>query len=207
MTNLPARPASTEVEILSRRRVYDGFCKVDVIEAAYTRLDGSPGKLSRELHHHGNAVAVLPVDRNRKTVLLVRQLRIPPLVEHDNGFPLEVCAGLIDPGENAAEAAAREMQEELGFRPRGLQAVCSILPSPGMLGEKLDLFLADYEHADNSDFGGGFGGGVAEEGEDIEILEFSCRDLAELLRKGDLQDAKTVVLVQRLMLDEPELFA
>lgn len=203
MTNLPARPASEDVEILSRRRVYDGFCKVDLIEAAYTRLDETPGRITRELHHHGNAVAVLPVDRNRKTVLLIRQLRIPPLVEHDTGFPLEVCAGLIDPGENAAEAAAREMKEELGFRPHSLQPIGAILPSPGMLGEKLDLFLADYDHDDNA----GFGGGLADEGEDIEILEFTCRDLADLLRKGDLQDAKTVVLVQRLMLDEPELFA
>ena len=203
MTNSPARPVSTEVDILSRRRVYDGFCKVDVIEAAYTRLDGTPGRITRELHHHGNAVAVLPVDRSRKTVLLVRQLRIPPLMEHENGFPLEVCAGLIDPGEKAAEAAAREMEEELGFRPRGLKAVCAILPSPGMLGEKLDLFLADYSHSDN----GGVGGGLDHEGEDIEILEFTCRDLVDLLRQGDLQDAKTVVLVQRLMLDEPGLFA
>jgi len=207
MTIPPARPASTEVDILSSRRVYDGFCKVDLIEAAYTRLDGTPGRITRELHHHGNAVAVLPVDRKRKTVLLVRQLRIPPLVEHENGFPLEVCAGLIDLGENAADAAAREMEEELGFRPRHLQAVCAILPSPGMLGEKLDLFLADYDHDDYSGFGGGFGGGLDHEGEDIEILEFTCPDLADLLRKGDLQDAKTVVLVQRLMLDEPDLFA
>lgn len=203
MIDSPARPVSEKVEILSRRRVYDGFCKVDLIEAGYTRLDGTPGRITRELHHHGNAVAVLPVDRSRKTVLLVRQLRIPPLVEHDTGFPLEVCAGLIDPGENAAEAAAREMEEELGFRPCSLQPIGAILPSPGMLGEKLDLFLADYSHSDN----GGVGGGLADEGEDIEILEITCRDLSDLLRKGDLQDAKTVVLVQRLMLDEPELFA
>lgn len=203
MINLPARPASEDVEIRSRRRVYDGFCKVDLIETAYTRLDGSPGRLTRELHHHGNAVAVLPVDRKRRTVLLVRQLRIPLLVEHENGFPLEVCAGLMDPGESASEAASREMEEELGFRPRSLRAAGAIYPSPGMLGEKLDMFLADYSHDDNR----GFGGGVAEEGEDIEILEFTCRDLADLMRNGDLQDAKTVVLVQRLMLDEPGLFA
>lgn len=203
MNDSPARPATEDVEILSRRRVYDGFCKVDLIEAAYTRLDGTPGRITRELHHHGNAVAVLPVDRSRKTVLLVRQLRIPPLVEHGMGFPLEVCAGLIDPGENATEAAAREMEEELGFRPRSLQAKGAILPSPGMLGEKLTLFLAEYGNGDKD----GFGGGLAEEGEDIEILEFTCRDLAGLLSKGALQDAKTVVLVQRLMLDEPDLFA
>lgn len=195
--------SNRDIEVLSRQRVYDGFCKVDVIEVEYTRLDGTRGRLSRELHHHGNAVAVLPVDRERGTALLVRQLRVPALIEHDSPFPLEACAGLIDPGEDAATAAAREMEEEVGFRPRNLRAVGSIFPSPGFFGEKMDLFLADYGKADNN----GAGGGLDEEDEDIEVLEFTCSDLARLLRRGELPDAKTVVLIQHLMLEVPELFA
>lgn len=201
--DLLAVPTSDEITILSRRRAYDGFCKVDVVEVEYTSRDGTRRRMHRELHHHGNAVAVLPVDRDRKTVLLIRQLRIPSLLEHGCGFPLEVCAGLIDPGEDATAAAAREMAEELGFRPRKLRAIGSVLPSPGILGEKMDLFLADYCAADKN----GSTGGIAEEGEDIEILEFFCADLAGLIRNGALQDAKTMVLVQHLMLEEPELFA
>lgn len=190
------------VTILDRRRVYDGFCKVDVLDVDYLRRDGRHAKLTRELHHHGSAVAVLPVDRDRRTALFVRQIRFPVLIEHGEGVLLEACAGLIDPGEDLQTAVAREMEEELGFRPSKLTQIGEIFPSPGVLAEKLTLFLANYTPADRTDEGGG----KEDEGEDIEIVEISCSDLPEMILNGDVKDAKTVIMVQHLMLQMPDLF-
>lgn len=196
-------PGGKTVKIWSRKRAYDGFCKVDIVDLEYTRSDGVPVRHKRELHHNGSVIAVLAVDRTRRTVLFVRQLRIPCLLEHDDPFPIEVCAGMIDPGERPEEAAAREMEEELGFLPSKLTQVAACYSSPGIFAEKVNFFIAGYDGAQ----GVGKNGGLAEEGEDIEILEVRCAELKEMLRSGELRDAKTVILVQHLMLEEPGLFA
>jgi nudix-type nucleoside diphosphatase (YffH/AdpP family) len=195
-------PGGKTVKIWSRKRAYDGFCKVDLVDYEYARHDGVPARQTRELHHNGNVIAVLPVDTSRRTVLFVRQLRLPCLLEHDDPYPIEVCAGMIDAGEQAIEAAAREMEEELGFRPTNLTQIASCYSSPGVLAEKVNYFIADYDGRQ----GVGTNGGLAEEGEDIEILEVPCADLKDMLRSGELRDAKTVILVQHLMLEQPELF-
>lgn len=195
-------PGGKTVKIWSRKRAYDGFCKVDLVDYEYARHDGVPVRQTRELHHNGSVIAVLPVDRARRSALFVRQLRIPCLLEHDDPYPIEVCAGMIDPGEQAVEAAAREMEEELGFRPSRLSQVAACYSSPGVFAEKINFLIADYDAAHPV----GTNGGLAEEGEDIEILEIPCADLKDMLRTGELRDAKTVILVQHLMLEEPELF-
>ncbi|ADZ71950.1 NUDIX domain-containing protein [Polymorphum gilvum] len=191
------------MEIRGRKRLYDGFCKVDMLDIRYLGLDGRPREMHREVHHFGDAVAVLPVDRARRTALLVRQLRVPVEAVHGAGYLLEACAGVVDPGEDEETAAAREMEEETGVAPTALRRVCSIFSSPGILGEKNTLFLAGYHDGGRVHAGGG----IAEEGEDIEVVELSCADLARMVRSGEVCDAKTVVLVQHLMLTEPDLFA
>lgn len=196
-------PGGNTVKIWSRKRAYDGFCKVDLVDYEYDRHDGLPARQTRELHHNGSVIAVLPVDRQRRTVLFVRQLRIPCLLEHDDPYPIEVCAGMIDAGEQAVEAAAREMEEEIGFRPSRLNQVAACYSSPGVFAEKVNFFIAEYDGTN----GVGTNGGLADEGEDIEILEVPCAQLRQMLKTGDLRDAKTVILVQHLMLEEPELFA
>ncbi len=190
------------VRVLSRTRTHDGFCKVDVLDIVQRRRDGTDAHLTREIHHHGNAVALLPVDRRRGKVLLVRQLRLPSLIEHGNGFLLEACAGLIDAGEDAASAAVREMEEEIGFRPRNLRFIGAMISSPGILGERVSMFIADYDDTQSTEAGGGH----AEEGEDIEVVELACASLPEMIADGRIEDAKTLILIQHLMIHSPELF-
>ncbi|PLW74911.1 NUDIX domain-containing protein [Cohaesibacter celericrescens] len=182
---------------------YRGFVKLSECQLEYTHSDGERRVMTREIHDHGHAICVLPVDRDRHVALLVRQLRAG-LVANKEPDPmlLEVAAGLIDEGESAEGAALREAEEELGFRINELQFVSSFYASPGILTEKVHGFLASYTLDDRVHEGGG----LDHEDEDIIVEEIALDELGEAVLEGRLRDSKTILLIQYLMLAEPELF-
>ena len=126
--------------------------------------------LVREVHDHGHGATVLPYDAKRGTVLLVRQFRLPAYLHDHDGFIIETCAGLLD-GDDPAQCAKREAEEELGFRLANLRYMTTVYMTPGAVTERLSLFIADYDH----DARIGAGGGEAHEGEDIEVIEMRLR--------------------------------
>ena len=157
--------------------------------------------MAREVLNSADAAAVLPYDPEARKVILVRQFRAP--VMHVEGQPdvLEAVAGLLD--EDAPEACAmREAMEEAGLRLRHLEKVAAVWSTPGITTERLHLFLAPYTSADRV----GDGGGLAEEHEDIEVLEIGLDELIGMLEQGAITDMKTLVLIQALQLRRPELF-
>jgi nudix-type nucleoside diphosphatase (YffH/AdpP family) len=157
--------------------------------------------MAREVLNSADAAAVLPYDPEARKVILVRQFRAP--VMHVEGQPdvLEAVAGLLD--EDAPEACARrEAMEEAGLRLRDLEKVAAAWSTPGITTERLHLFLAPYTSADRV----GEGGGLAEEHEDIEVLEIGLDELMGMLEQGAITDMKTLVLIQALQLRRPELF-
>ena len=184
-----------DLHVAGRRRVYSGWNSVDEITVSVSGSDHV-----REVIDHGHAVAVLPVDPVRRTVLLARQWRPPLIGTGDDPFLLEACAGIIDEGETPEEALHREAEEELGIRLDNLEAVGRAIMSPGCLTETIRLYLATYGNGSRiSD-----GGGLDHEGEDIEIVEMPLDELFAITRSGALLDAKTAILVQALMLREKE---
>lgn len=192
----------SRVEILSRREVYRGRATVEEITLRQTRRDGSAQDLTREVVRYGsNVVAVLPIDIARGCLLLCRQLRVPMLIDQNDPYPLEVCAGRLEQGEDPEEGARRELLEEFGVTARTLTHVMASYTSPGILGARADLYLAAYDGTSRA-----AGGGLADEGEDIAVIELSFADAAALLMKGSLRDAKSVILLQHLMLRHPALF-
>lgn len=186
-----------KIEPLSRH-----WAKLDRYIISYTRRDGSVDRLVREVHDHGHGACVLPYDRRRGTVLLVRQFRLPAYLNDTDGFIIEVCAGLLD-GDDPAVCAKREAEEELGFRLSHLRQMASTFMTPGAVTERLTMFLADYDHAARI----GAGGGHAHEGEDIEILELPFAEVRKMMKDGLIIDAKTVMLIMFLEreLDLPPL--
>jgi len=154
-------------------------------------------RYERELIEHGSAAAVLVIDRTRGTAILARQWRTGLLDSAASPYLLEACAGIIDSGETPEQAARREAEEELGVRVGALRSIGSILPSAGTLTERIHLYVAEISGSEL-----GKRGGNAHEGEDIEIVEVPLRELFEMARQGLIDDAKTLVLVQRLMLEE-----
>ncbi|WP_319411371.1 NUDIX hydrolase [uncultured Cohaesibacter sp.] len=182
---------------------YDGFIKLSTCELSFTNRAGNRATLTREIHDHGEAICVLPVDRNRGVAMLVRQLRAGAVYNGEaDPMILEVAAGLVDPGEDPEEATLREAEEELGFRLRELQKVAAFYVSPGTLTERIYAYLASYTLDDRV----GEGGGLEDEGEDIIVEEIALDELGEAVLQGNLRDAKTILLIQHLMLSEPELF-
>ncbi|WP_321338234.1 NUDIX hydrolase [uncultured Cohaesibacter sp.] len=199
---LPRRD-KTDAELTNCELQYDGFIKLSTCTLSFTKSDGEKLSLKREIHDHGEAICVLPVDRERRVALLVRQLRAGALYNKEKDpMILEVAAGLIDPGEEPEQATLREAEEELGFRISDLQKVSSFYISPGTLTERLYAYLASYSLTDRVSEGGG----LAEEGEDIIVEEIALDELGEAVLQGNLRDAKTILLIQHLMLSEPELF-
>jgi len=155
------------------------------------RRDGRWQRLRRELYDHGNAAALLPYDPTRGTVLLVRQVRF---VTYLNGHPhpiIEVCAGMLD-ADDAETAILREAQEEIGTRISHPRRIFDAFMSPGCFTEKIAFFVATYEEADRI----GRGGGLADEGEDIEVLEMPLSEAVAMIADGRIVDAKTIMLLQ-----------
>ena len=177
-----------KIEPLSRH-----WAKLDRYIISYTRSDGCVDRLVRGMHDHGHGACVLPYDRRRGTVLLVRQFRLPAYLNDTDGFIIEVCAGLLD-GDDPAVCAKREAEEELGFRLSHLRQMASTFMTPGAVTERLTMFLADYDHAARI----GAGGGHAHEGEDIEILELPFAEVRKMMKDGLIIDAKTVMLIMFL---------
>lgn len=157
----------------------------------YRRKDGSWQTLARESYDHGDGVAILLFDPSRGRVLLTRQFRYPA---YANGHPeplIEVVAGMRD-GQSPEDAIRHEAEEEAGCRIGTPRRVFEAFMSPGSVTERLMFFVADYSEADRT----GAGGGLKEEGEDIEILEPTLDEALAMVERGEIMDAKTIMLLQ-----------
>jgi nudix-type nucleoside diphosphatase (YffH/AdpP family) len=177
--------------------LYEGWRKL--LKLTVQMPDGRT--MAREVLNSPDAAAVLPYDPEARKVILIRQFRAP--VMHVEGQPslLEAVAGLLDEDEPEA-CAKREAMEEAGLRLRALERVVTAWSTPGITTERLHLFLAPYTSADRVEEGGG----LAEEHEDIEVLEIGLDELMTMLEQGSITDMKTLVLIQALQLRRPELF-
>lgn len=129
------------------------------------------------VRHPGSAVMLAVDDENR--VLLVKQFRLPA------GQELwELPAGRIDPGESAAETAKRELREETGYQAKEWTQLSSFWASPGYVDEKMNIFLAEGLMA---------GEQQPMEDERIEIAWYGKEELTQMIRRGEILDAKTMV--------------
>jgi nudix-type nucleoside diphosphatase (YffH/AdpP family) len=184
-------------EILSTRSLYEGWTSLRCVRV---RLR-SGEVVDREVEDHGNAVAVLPYDPVRRTVMLVRILRTPALLRAGRSTLLECPAGLLEEAD-PAEAARREACEEVGLELREVEHVGRVWTSPGISTEQMDLYLAPYSTADRVNTGGG----IPSEHEAIEVAELGLDVVGPMAESGELDDLKTLTLVLTLRLRHPELF-
>lgn len=197
----PATNDADRVRLVGRDMLYKGFVRLEKLTFEQRMPDGSLVTVHREVHDHGSAAAILMHDTTEDTVVLVRQFRAGAFANGDPAFMLEIPAGLVDEGENAAEAVVREAMEETGFRIDGAHHICDLYPSPGALTEKLSLFAASIDATKKV----GDGGGLAGEGEDIEIVTLGLDDAYRMIATGGITDAKTVVALQWAMINRARL--
>jgi nudix-type nucleoside diphosphatase (YffH/AdpP family) len=165
----------------------------------YRHSDGRWSREQRETYDRGDGATILLYDRERGTVLLSRQFRFPVYVNgHPDGMLLETAAGLLD-GDDPASAIRREAGEELGVTVGELEHVFDVFMSPGSVTERLHFYAAPYRAVDRT----GAGGGLAEEGEDIEVVEMPFTRALGQIATGEIADAKTIMLLQWAALRGP----
>ncbi len=187
------------VTIRSVRLAHDGWLKLRV-----ATLSGDDGvEFNREIEDHGPAVAVLPYDAQRRVALLVKLPRAPVLFKGATSTFLEAPAGIREADEDPAACARREAMEEVGVELDHLDEAGHTWSMCGVSTERMHLFLAPYTEARRT----AKGGGLAEEHENIVVVEVPLADLRDMADRNVLDDMKTLCLVQTLRLRRPELFA
>ena len=158
---------------------------------SFRRADGSWQQQSRETYDRGNGATILLYDRVRRTVILTRQFRYPAFVNGHDDLLIEAPAGLLDNADPETRIKA-ETEEETGFRVREVRQIFDAFMSPGSVTERLHFFVGEYEPDDRA----GQGGGNEDEGEDIAVLETSIEEALDMVSRGIIRDAKTIMLLQ-----------
>jgi len=185
--------AQTEpkVKIIAAETLSKRFVHLQKLTVEHATLSGGRQTVVREIHDHGNAATILLYDPVRKSVILVRQLRVPPVLNDDDGFMIETPAGLLDK-DDPLTAIIREAMEETGYRIDRADYLFDAYMSPGTLTERVSFFAAEIDVAEKA----GKGGGLEDEGEDIEILEVPLADAFGMIGTGRIMDGKTIMLLQ-----------
>jgi nudix-type nucleoside diphosphatase (YffH/AdpP family) len=158
----------------------------------FERRDGTWDRQTRENYDRGNGATILLYDPDARRVLLTRQFRLPAYVNgHPDGMLIEAPGGLLE-GEGAEEAIRREAEEETGVRVGAVERIFEVFMSPGSVTERVAFFAAPYSpHERVSD-----GGGLVSDGEDIEVLELALDEALAMVERGEIVDAKTIMLLQ-----------
>ncbi|WGS00814.1 GDP-mannose pyrophosphatase [Bradyrhizobium sp. ISRA443] len=175
-----------EVRVLSKARYLLTSATFD-----YRRANGEWQTQVREVYDRGNGAVLLPYNLKTRTVVLVRQFRYPAFANGYDDLLIEAAAGMLD--DAAPELRIRaEAEEEIGYRLAHVRKVFEAFMTPGAVTEKLHFFVAEYDAAMRA----GDGGGLADEGEDIEVLELSIDEALAMISDGRIVDAKTIMLLQ-----------
>ena len=154
--------------------------------------DGSVLRQEREAYDRGNGATILLYNKSSQSVILTRQFRMPTYINgNESGYLIECCAGLLDL-DNAEECIKRETEEETGYHITAVEKVFEAYMSPGSVTEILHFFVAAY----SKEMKVHEGGGLAEESENIEVLELPFSNALEMISTGEIKDGKTIMLLQ-----------
>ena len=182
---------SDRVRVKDVRILSDEYYTLKSVTFEYRRANGEWQTQSREIFDRGNAATLLPYNLATRTVVLVRQFRYPPYVNGHDDLMIEAAAGMLDDASPETRIRA-EAEEETGYRLGEVRKIFEAFMSPGAVTEKLHFFVAEYEASMRV----GAGGGIADEGEDIEVLELPIDQALAMIADGRIADAKTIMLLQ-----------
>jgi len=170
----------------------DNWYSLKKIVFDYLKKDGTWETQEREAYDRGNGAVILLYNKAQQTIILTRQFRMPTYVNgNEDGLMIEACAGILEQ-ENPEDSIKRETEEETGYRLLKVEKVMEAYMSPGSVTEILYFFIAEYDSGMKINEGGG----VAEEQEEIEVLELDFQQAMEMVKTGEIKDAKTIMLLQ-----------
>ena len=180
---------SDRIRIQNIRVLSDNHYILKTSTFQWRRGNGEWQTQHRETYDRGNGATLLPYNRARRTVVLVKQFRYPAYVNGHDDLLIEAVAGLLDDA-SPEERIRAEAEEECGYRLAKVEKIFEAFMSPGSVTEKLHFFVAEYAPEMR------IGGGIAAEGEDIEVLELSIDEALAMIAHGRIVDAKTIMLLQ-----------
>jgi nudix-type nucleoside diphosphatase (YffH/AdpP family) len=186
MTDVNSRVRIDDDKLLS-----DNHYILRKVTFAWKHTNGKWQQTAREVYDRGNGCAILLYNRAQRTVVLVKQFRMPAFQNGYRHLLIEAAAGLLDEAD-AESRIKSEAEEETGYRPKNIHKVCECFMSPGAVTERLTLFTGEYD----ADSRSGKGGGLEDEGEDIEVIELSFDEAIAMVADGRICDAKTIILLQ-----------
>lgn len=182
----------SKIKNIQKQLLSDNWYRLYKYSYDYLRPDGTWEQHHREAYDRGNGAAILLINPSEQTVVLTRQFRMPTYVNgNDDGMMIEVCAGLLD-GLDPEQCIKKETEEETGIRISKVTRVMTPYMSPGSVTEILYLFIGIYEDGMKT----GSGGGNEVETEYLEVLEIPFTKAMQMVSKGEIKDAKTILLLQ-----------
>lgn len=191
-----------KVEIIRKWATHEGFFRLDKYRLRHELFRGGMSReMSRELFERGHAVAMLPYDPQRDELVLLEQFRIGAIHDPDGPWLTEIVAGMIGPGESAAEVARREAMEEAGCQVADLIPISRYYVSPGGTSETIELYcgIVDASQVQEGIYG------LEEENEDIRVFKASFGEAVAWLESGRINSAAPIIALQWLILNRARL--
>jgi nudix-type nucleoside diphosphatase (YffH/AdpP family) len=186
-----------EVKILQTDILSNNWYTLKKVVYEYVKANGERMVQSREAYDRGNGAVILLYNKENRSVILTRQFRLPTYINgNETGMLIEACAGLLDKDDPEA-CIPRETEEETGYKLQDVQKVFEAYMSPGSVTEILYFFVAQYTPMMKVTDGGG----MEHEEENIEVLELSIDKAVEMMKSGEIRDAKTIMLLQYALLN------
>src|SRR5262252_10992147 len=175
---------SDRIRVKGVRLLSDNHYTLKTTTFEWRRADGQWQTQHREVFDRGNGATLLPYNLARRTVVLVRQFRYPAYVNGHDDLLIEAAAGLLDDASPEMRIRA-EAEEETGYRLHDVRKIFEAFMSPGAITEKIHFFVAEYEPSMRVSAGGG----LVDEGEEIEVLEFAFDEALAMIADGRIVDA------------------
>lgn len=175
-----------------------------IIEAKlrHERFDGTmSAEIMRLSLERGDGVTAIVHNPDDDTILMIEQFRYPTYGKTQDGWLVELPAGIVEDGEEPKSTMLREIEEETGYRVDTLHHVYTFFLSPGGSSERIFLFYGRV----NPENSISIGGGLEDEHEDIRTFTVRIDDVLERLSKQEFQDAKTILALQWLALNRNKL--
>ena len=183
---------SLNINVIKNKILSENYFVLRNITYDLTQRDGQVVQHKREVYDRGNGATVLLYNSQKQSVVLVRQFRIATWVNGNaDGMLIETCAGLLDDDE-PEDCIRKEAIEETGYQVKNVRKVFQLYMSPGGVTEIVHFFIAEYDDSLLQNAGGGV------EDEAIDVLELPFSQALEMIRRGEICDGKTVILLQYL---------
>nr|WP_298925057.1 NUDIX domain-containing protein [uncultured Allomuricauda sp.] len=181
-----------KVRNIKKELLSDNWYSLHKVTFEYQREDGEWETQIREAYDRGNGAVILLYNKEKGSVILTRQFRMPTYLNgNEGGMMVEACAGILEK-ENAEQTIIMEVEEETGYKITEVQKVFESYMSPGSVTEVLYFFIGQYE----ANMKVSEGGGAEDETENIEVLEMTFQKAQQMMSNGEIKDAKTIMLLQ-----------